>query len=335
MLAPIEQHMLLASKVSAKYRNGHKIQSGSVIEVDLRNIMNENIEEFLHKKGYSLQDKSKYLITKKDPYLLLNPKRENKKNETLSQRKFEFFWDYFDMNNFVPEQLLHKPQNYLYDALKSFIYKDNQVNGDLGVGHYILKRMSLNSHFKGYISVIRLWVFKEKNVLGEDVLCYKAINAYDQSGSESSSPFKRIRLSKGYVIKNQYNTLLFGGIDYSHISELEGDSSTNHYPEIISLHTASPHSKIFLGFSLANYPDYQKPSLTQCYIEKIDYEAYPTFEGYFKDKPWEKVGDNEAKDKVIGTRKPNKYELKYLTLILDNSSHKQILLPEISELVED
>ncbi len=86
------------------------------------------------------------------------------------------------MDNFHREKIQDKPQNYFFDALKEYIYKGEEARGNLKPGHYILKKMSLNSDFKGYIVVIRMWVFEDKNAFGEKVLSYKTINAYDQKG---------------------------------------------------------------------------------------------------------------------------------------------------------
>lgn len=326
-----KRYKLLADKMHNHFKVGQKIKTAAVIQTELQTILDGNLQAFLSLRGYPDEDAAKYQITVKDPYLLLNPKTEGK-NRTISQRKFEFLWYYFDMDNYVHKQVKSLPDNYLFDALRSFIYHDNEVNGDLEPGHYILKRTSFNSNFKGHIVVIRMWVYFESNAIGEKVLKYRAINAYDQESTSEGNPYKRIRVSEGFVIKNQYNTLLFGSIDYTHLFETEGKSSSNHYPEIVSLHTASPNSSLFLGFSLANYPDYKKPAVTQCYIERLgfDNEGLMSFEEYKEARPWE---EGKQTDEVkIGVRRPTKSELVNLTLSKDDSAHRNIMIPEKSEL---
>ncbi|WP_046006077.1 hypothetical protein [Pseudoalteromonas rubra] len=330
-LDPFKRYTLLAERAHSYFKDGQKVKTAAAIKSELEAIVRDNLAEFLTLHGYPEGDFDKYKITVKDPYLLLNPRKEGK-NRTISQKKFEFFWHHFEMDSYVHKQVKELPDNYLFDALKSFIYNDKDVNGDLEPGHYILKRMSFNSNFKGHIVVIRMWVYFETNTIGERVLKYRAINAYDQASTSEGEPYKRIRVSEGFVIKNQYNTLLFGSIDYTHLFETEGKSSSNHYPEIVSLHTASPNSSLFVGFSLANYPDYKKPAVTQCYIERLSAvdDKLMTFDEYLAAKPWEK--DQQTGEIKIGVRRPTKSELVNLTLSKDDAAHRNIMIPEKSEL---
>lgn len=326
-----------ALKEFSKNENGTKALPANEILKRLQSIVDENIDSYLNARGIEASERAKYEIKQKDPYLLLNPQKQGNRFKTISLRKFEFLWHYYDMENFVDDIYTSKPEHFFHEAIKSFVYHGHEANGDLLPGAYILKRMSLNAHFKGHISVIRLWVYEEKDSRNNSVLHYKTINSYTQIGSVNSS-LKRIRRSKGYILKNQYNSLLLGSINYSHLSEFEGNATVNHYPEIVSLHTASPNSKVFTGFSLANYPDYRKPSVTQCYIERLDKDDnkeaeinksdYLNHVNYFEKKMWEK-------DPFIGVRKPSKDELIYLKFVLNKDTHQHILIPEISAIDED
>lgn len=339
---PYEKYELLSKKVSSSYKNedGKTLPAAMIKEV-LERAVDEHLDSYIEKNNISLtkeQRDKQYKINDKDPYQLLSPKREGK-NRSISQKKFWFFWDFFEMDSFVEISLNQNPKNYLFDALKNYIYTPKkktsekiEVNGDLVEGNYVLKRMSLNANFKGFIAVIRIWVYSDTNQLGEKVLKYKALNFYNQDSSESDKPYERARVSEGYVLRNQYNTLLFGSIDYSHLDETEGKASPNHYPEIISLHTASPFSRLFVGFVLANYPDYRKPSVTQCCIERI--EDYPyTFDQYMKklEACNSETERKEGLDSVIGVRPPTEKELSYLTFVMNESAHKNILVAQNAE----
>ncbi|MBQ4861271.1 hypothetical protein J8L98_06155 [Pseudoalteromonas sp. MMG013] len=63
--------------------------------------------------------------------------------------------------------------------------------------------------------------------------------------------------------------MLFGSVNYTHLNECEGSSATNDYPEVIAIHTASSDSNIYLGFTLANYPEDRKPAVSHCILESI------------------------------------------------------------------
>lgn len=323
-LYPIEKHKLLAEKIFHTYKKDNKAPTGEILREILEEIVTGNIDNYLASKELPASSKSKYKINKKDPYFIISPKREDKTNQTISQPKFEFFWHHFNMDEYVSEKVKDRPENYFFDSIKEYIYKGTEANGSLAPGHYVLKRMSLNADFKDHIVVIRLWVFEDKNALGETVLRYKTVNAYHQDSNEQNYTYERIRTSEGYVLKNQYNTLLMGTINYSHLSETEGSKTPNHYPEIISIHTARQYSRVSLGFSLANYPFYKTPSITQCYIEKIENYSY-SYDEYIDNEVWKNAEPSD--DTFIGVKKPTEKELSYLNFVLSDAGHKNILIP--------
>lgn len=319
---PFEDYVKLSKEIS-KYFSGKGIKPKPIpMNSELKRI----VDEYFSEKGEGKFSRAELNFNAKDPYRLLYPKQmENNKKVTISKTKFLFLWEYLELDSVINKVMEDIPDNFLHDMFKKEIYKNDDINGDLSEGSYLLKRPSLNTFIKGSISVIRLWIYTEKNLRGQDVLKYKSRNMYEQGVSEQGVKMVRERVSEGFVLRNQYNTLLFGRVSYTHLNEVDGISATNNYPEIISIHTASPDSNLFLGFTLANYPDLKKPAVTQCTLEKLAVKGSPND----FDKEMETISNDDERLKARG---PTDIERSLLNIKDTNSEHPGILIPTTAPL---